>query len=213
MTFSLAWAWVYSGLEPKPRWHSAGQSCTLISLKKKNVIIMWLNSSTLDNRHTLTVADLSCYRVSPSCILLLPVLFFPHQMPDKMSSLSTGQPLSSTLSSRRCPCVGGRSSCVCSQWLISNWSEWSWRLVWVWAPWKGSTRCWGCGANVPVQNWVMSFRPCITWIYLDVLSCCRKTWRSCSGDLILSKASHAILPLRWCWRPEAALENKSTTLL
>lgn len=99
-----------------------------------------------------------------------------------MSNRSTGQPSSSTRLSRRCPCVGGRSSCVCSRWLISSWSGWSWRPVWVWAPWRGSTRCWGCGASPPLRAWMMSSRPCTTWIYPAVPSCCRKAWRRCSGS-------------------------------
>lgn len=106
-----------------------------------------------------------------------------------MSNQSTGRPSSSTRLSTRCPCVGGRSSCVCSLWLISSWSEWSWSPVWVWAPWRGSTRCWGCGVSAPLRAWMTSSRPCTTWIYPAVPSCCRKEWKSCSGGLNWSKVS------------------------
>lgn len=132
------------------------------------------------------------------------------QLPDKMSKRSSGRPSSSTPLSRRCPCVGGRSSCVCSRWLISSWSAWSWRPAWVWAPWRGSTRCCGCGASAPLRAWMMSSRPCITWIYPAVPSCCRKAWRSCGGGLNRSKVSQpaeitqTVISARQRRTPEAA---------
>lgn len=84
---------------------------------------------------------------------------------------------------RRFPCVGGRSSCGCSRWQTSSWSGWSWKLAWALVLPRGNTRCWDCGASVPLRAWAISSLPYTTWIYLVVPSCCRKAWRSCSGSL------------------------------
>lgn len=143
-------------------------------------------SMSLGLQHTLA-SDLFHSRV----LICSDYLWSSFQLSNKLSKLSTGRPSSSMPSSRRCPCVGGKSSCVCSRWRISRWSGWSWRLVWVWAPWRSSTRCWGCGVSAPLAAWMMSSRPCTTWIYLAVPSYCRNTWTSCSGNLNWSHVSQS----------------------